>query len=143
MIYLCGSPALAIFNFGNGVLNAVGDTKRPLMYLMTAGIVNIILNLFFVIVCKMGVSGVALASIIAQYLSAFLIIRCLIVTKQSYRLSFHRSALIRRLPLGFYASEYRQQCSTPLCGCQYMYTDFDKPVQPCCSRGKFGSNECG
>ena len=88
MIYLCGSPALAIFNFGNGVLNAVGDTKRPLMYLMTAGIVNIILNLFFVIVCKMGVSGVALASIIAQYLSAFLIIRCLIVTKQSYRLSF-------------------------------------------------------
>ena len=100
MIYLCGSPALAIFNFGNGVLNAVGDTKRPLMYLMTAGIVNIILNLFFVIVCKMGVSGVALASIIAQYLSAFLIIRCLIVTKQSYRLSFSSVGFDKEAALG-------------------------------------------
>ena len=47
MIYLCGSPALALYNFGNGVLSAVGDTKRPLIYLSISGIINIVLNLFF------------------------------------------------------------------------------------------------
>lgn len=54
MIYLCGSPALALYNFGNGVLSAVGDTKRPLIYLSISGIINIVLNLFFVIVCRLG-----------------------------------------------------------------------------------------
>ena len=86
MIYLCGSPALAIYNFGNGVLSAVGDTKRPLIYLSISGVLNIILNLFFVIVCRLGVIGVAIASIIAQYLSAALIINCLRKTYASYGL---------------------------------------------------------
>lgn len=80
MIYLCGSPALALYNFGNGVLSAVGDTKRPLIYLSISGIINIVLNLFFVIVCRLGVIGVAIASIIAQYISAALIIRFLLKT---------------------------------------------------------------
>ena len=74
-IYLLGSPALAMYNYGNAVLSAVGDTKRPLMYLITAGIINVVLNLFFVIVCRLGVVGVALASIISQYISAFLILK--------------------------------------------------------------------
>lgn len=87
-IYLCGSPALAIYNFGNGVLSSVGDTKRPLIFLAVAGIVNVILNLFFVLVCGLGVSGVALASIISQYLSAFLILLCLMRTKACYGLDF-------------------------------------------------------
>lgn len=86
MIYLCGSPALAIYNFGNGVLSAVGDTKRPLIYLSISGVLNIILNLFFVIVCRLGVAGVAIASIISQYLSAALIINCLRKTYASYGL---------------------------------------------------------
>ncbi len=73
-IYALGMPALAIFNFGNGVLSANGDTKRPLAYLMIAGILNVIFNLFFVIVCKMAEDGVALASIITQYVSAVLIL---------------------------------------------------------------------
>ena len=73
-IYALGMPALAIFNFGNAVLSAKGDTARPLVYLTAAGILNVILNLFFVIVCCMSVDGVALASIISQYLSAVLII---------------------------------------------------------------------
>lgn len=51
-IYALGMPALGIFNFGNAVLSASGDTKRPLAYLTAAGILNVILNLFFVIVCK-------------------------------------------------------------------------------------------
>ena len=95
MIYLCGSPALAIYNFGNGVLSAVGDTKRPLIYLSISGVVNIILNLFFVIVCKMGVNGVAIASIIAQYLSAALIINCLRKTYASYGLRVQDIAMDR------------------------------------------------
>lgn len=73
-IYALGMPALGIFNFGNGVLSANGDTTRPLTYLMIAGILNVIFNLFFVIVCHMAEDGVALASIITQYVSAGLIL---------------------------------------------------------------------
>lgn len=73
-IYALGMPALGIFNFGNGVLSANGDTKRPLAYLMIAGILNVVFNLFFVIVCGMAEDGVALASIITQYVSAVLIL---------------------------------------------------------------------
>ena len=74
-VYLLGTPALAIYNFGGGILSAAGDSKRPLYYLFAAGMVNIVLNLFFVIVCNLSVMGVALASAISQYLSAFLILR--------------------------------------------------------------------
>ena len=73
-IYALGMPALGIFNFGNAVLSASGDTRRPLMYLTIAGVLNVILNLFFVIVCRMAADGVALASIISQYVSAFLVV---------------------------------------------------------------------
>lgn len=73
-IYALGMPALGIFNFGNGALSANGDTKRPLAYLMIAGILNVLFNLFFVIVCGMAEDGVALASIITQYVSAALIL---------------------------------------------------------------------
>lgn len=73
-IYALGMPALGIFNFGNGVLSAAGDTKRPLAYLMIAGILNVIFNLIFVIAFKMAEDGVALASIITQYVSAILIL---------------------------------------------------------------------
>lgn len=73
-VYFLGLPALAIFNFGNAVLSAVGDTKRPLFYLTASGVLNVALNLLFVIGLHMSVTGVALASIIAQYLSAILVL---------------------------------------------------------------------
>ena len=73
-IYCLGMPALAVYNFGNAVFSAVGDTRRPLYYLSIAGVINVVLNLFFVIVCKMAADGVALASIISQYLSAVLVL---------------------------------------------------------------------
>ena len=73
-IYFIGMPAVAIYNFGNGLYSAVGNTKKPLIILFISGILNIALNLFFVIVCRLDVAGVALASIISQYLSAFLIL---------------------------------------------------------------------
>lgn len=72
-IYILGVPGVALYNYGYGVLSAAGDTKRPLYYLTVAGIVNIILNLIFVIYLKMDCAGVALASVISQYISAVLV----------------------------------------------------------------------
>lgn len=71
-IYMLGAPALAIFNFSSASISASGDTKRPLYFLIIGGIVNVILNLIFVIVFKLSVLGVAIASVISQYLSMFL-----------------------------------------------------------------------
>lgn len=90
-IYLLGMPAAALYNFGNAVLSAAGDTKRPLYYLSFAGVVNIALNLLFVIVFHMNVMGVALASVIAQYISAILILSLLFRTKENF--SLHLSQL--------------------------------------------------
>ena len=73
-IYLLGMPALALFNFGNGVLSASGDTKRPLIFLSLSGLLNVLLNLLFVIPLGMAEAGVALASAIAQSVSAILIL---------------------------------------------------------------------
>ena len=84
-IYCLGMPAMAVFNFGNAVLSA-GDTKKPLYFLSMAGVINILLNLFFVIVCHLAAAGVALASIISQYISAALVI-----------LSLRRSGSVVRL----------------------------------------------
>ena len=98
-IYLLGTPALAMFNFGNAVLSAAGDTKRPLYYLTFAGVVNVLLNLFFVLICKMGVSGVAIASIISQYISAALVLRLLLCSEESFALrkeNLHIDRLILR-----------------------------------------------
>ena len=85
-IYFLGMPAMAIYNFGNGVFSAVGDTRKPLVYLTIAGVLNVVLDLFFVIVCKMSVAGAALATILTQYLSAFLILRALARTDGCYGL---------------------------------------------------------
>ena len=89
-IVFVGMPALMTYDFGAGILRAIGDTKRPLAYLFTAGVINVILNLFFVIVCHMGVAGVALATIISQYTSAALVLRCMIKSDAAYKLSLHK-----------------------------------------------------
>ncbi|MBQ8505920.1 MAG: MATE family efflux transporter [Clostridia bacterium] len=77
-IYFAGMPFNMLYNFGAAVLRAVGDTKRPLYFLTVAGIVNVVLNLVFVIVFHMGVAGVALATIISQAISAVLVVICLV-----------------------------------------------------------------
>ena len=108
-IYSLGMPAMAIYNYGNGVLSANGDTKRPLVYLTIAGILNVILNLFFVIVCHLAASGVAMASAIAQYVSAILIIRNLLRREDDSRLHISkirvdkltaRAVLVLGIPAG-------------------------------------------
>lgn len=85
-IYFAGMPFMMAYNFGSAVLRAVGDTRRPLYYLMIAGMVNVALNLIFVICFSMGVAGVATATVISQAISAALVIRCLIRTEGVYRL---------------------------------------------------------
>jgi putative MATE family efflux protein len=77
-IYFLGMTATMVYNFGSAILRAVGDTKRPLYYLFGAGVVNVVLNLFFVIVLKMDVAGVAAATAISQSISAALVVRCLV-----------------------------------------------------------------
>lgn len=85
-IYFAGMPFLMTYNFGSAVLRAVGDTKRPLYYLFLAGIMNVVLNLIFVIVFSMGVAGVATATIVSQMVSALLVLRCLLKTDGVYKL---------------------------------------------------------
>lgn len=76
-IYFAGMPVILLYNFGSSILRAVGDTQRPLYYLFGAGVINIVLNLIFVIGFHLGVAGVALATVISQVVSAGLILRCL------------------------------------------------------------------
>lgn len=94
-LYFLGLPAMAVYNYGNAVFSAVGDTKRPLRYLLFSGVLNVALNLFFVIVCHRDVDGVALASVISQYVSAALILAALLRVREDYGL---RSAELRFHP---------------------------------------------
>lgn len=89
-VYFLGAPAIALYNYGNAVLSAVGDTKHPLYYLSLAGIVNVILNLVFVIAFHMGVAGVALASAISQCISAGLLMWTLLRAEGDYGLKLSR-----------------------------------------------------
>lgn len=104
-IYFLGMPALMIYNFGSAMMRAFGDTKRPLYYLFTAGILNVVLNLILVIVCRMSVAGVAIATVASQYLSAALVIRCLIREKGDMRLvpaklRLHKETALKIIGIG-------------------------------------------
>lgn len=76
-IYFAGMPVIMLYNYGASILRAIGDTKRPLYYLLTAGVVNVVLNLIFVIAFDMSVAGVALATVISQCISVGLLLRCM------------------------------------------------------------------
>lgn len=95
-IYFVGMPAMLVYNFGAAILRAIGDTKRPLYYLLSAGVINVVLNLFFVIVLDMGVAGVATATVASQVVSAVLIVRCLMQSEGIYRLNLHELKLHRK-----------------------------------------------
>lgn len=89
-IYFAGVPAVLIYNFGSAVMRAVGDARRPTYFLMSAGLINISLNLVFVIFFHMDVAGVAIATIIAQTVSAALVLRCLVKTEDCYKLDIKK-----------------------------------------------------
>ena len=85
-IYFFGMPFFMLYNYGAAILRAVGDTKRPLMYLIAAGTANAVLDLILVIIFKMGVAGVAIGTITSQFISCVLVIRCLCKTNAIYKL---------------------------------------------------------
>ncbi len=87
-IYFLGMPFFMLYNYGAAILRAVGDTKRPLLFLMIAGVINACLNMVLVIVFKLGVAGVAIATVISQMISCVLVLRCLCRSESSYRLRF-------------------------------------------------------
>lgn len=89
-IYFVGMPFNLVYNFAASVLRAVGDTKRPLYFLTISGMANIVLNLIFVIVFKMSVAGVALATVISQVISCILILFALFKSNECYQLRFNK-----------------------------------------------------
>lgn len=92
-IYFLGMPFFMMYNYGAAILRAVGDTKRPLLFLVIAGIVNAGLNMFLVIVFHLGVAGVAISTVISQMISCVLVIICLYRTQSSYQLRFSKLKL--------------------------------------------------
>lgn len=93
-IYFIGTPGTLLYNFGSAILRAAGDTRRPLYYLTIAGVTNVVLNLIFVIGLSMGVAGVGTATIVSQYISAALVIRCLIQSDSVYRLRLRELRIV-------------------------------------------------
>ena len=105
-IYFIGVPGTVMYNFGAALLRAFGDTKRPMVFLTVSGVVNACLNLFFVIVCHMSVDGVATATVISQYISLFLVVRCLCRSEGLSHLELKEIRLdkeesIRMIQIGF------------------------------------------
>lgn len=92
-VYFLGMPASMLYNFSAAILRAIGDTKRPLVYLSVAGVVNVVLNLFFVIVCHWSVFGVALATTVSQIVSAILVLRCLMNEEGGIRVNLRELKL--------------------------------------------------
>ncbi len=95
-IYFLGMPALAVYNFGNAVFSAAGNTRKPLMFLSCSGVLNIILNLFFVLVVGMDVAGVAIASVASQYVSAVCIVLALARTDAAHALHIQQLKIDRK-----------------------------------------------
>lgn len=89
-IYFLGMPFFMLYNYGAALLRAVGDTKRPLFFLVISGMTNAVLNLVLVIVFHMGVAGVAIGTIVSQLISSILVLRCLYTSNTSYRLYFSK-----------------------------------------------------
>ena len=92
-IYFMGMPFFMLYNYGAAILRAVGDTKRPLYFLIIAGVINAGLNMVMVIVFGLGVSGVGIATVFSQMVSCVLVLTCLCRTDGSYKLSFSKLSI--------------------------------------------------
>ena len=104
-IYFFGAPANVVYNFGAALLRAKGDTRRPLLYLTIAGVVNVVLNIILVVAANMDVAGVAVATIVSQYISAALILLALLREKGELKLDlkklrFHKEELKHIVRIG-------------------------------------------
>lgn len=95
-IYFMGMPFFMLYNYGAAILRAVGDTKRPLLFLIISGATNVLLNLLLVIQFHLGVAGVAIATVISQCISCILVLRCLYLSDGSYQLRFNKLGMNAR-----------------------------------------------
>ena len=95
-IYFMGMPFFMLYNYGAAILRAVGDTKRPLLFLIISGATNVLLNLLLVIQFHLGVAGVAIATVISQCISCILVLRCLYLSDGSYQLRFNKLGMKTR-----------------------------------------------
>mgnify|MGYP003289848831 CR=1 FL=1 len=130
-IYFIGMPFNLLYNFASSILRAVGDTKRPLYYLTIAGIINVLLNILFVISFDMSVAGVALGTIISQAVSAILVMITLIKTKESYgiklnKLKIHKKELLEIAKVGLPAGIQSSIFSISNVLIQSSVNNFDK-----------------
>ena len=89
-IYFLGMPFFMLYNYGAAILRAVGDTRRPLLFLIVAGITNAMLNVILVVKFHMAVEGVAIATVVSQLISCILVLRCLYQSESSYQLRFSK-----------------------------------------------------
>lgn len=92
-IYFCGMPFFMLYNYGAAILRAAGDTRRPLIILICAGVINAVLNMVLVIRFHLDVAGVAIATVFSQLVSSVCIVWCLCTSRQSYRLEFRKLAI--------------------------------------------------
>jgi putative MATE family efflux protein len=134
-IYFCGMPMSLLYNFGSAILRAMGDTTRPFYYLVAGGVINIALNLFFVIVCGMDVAGVAIATAVSQGVSAILIMRALMKIDGPCRVYWRklrfcwknlREILWVGIPAGFQSSCFSIYYCTGKCKKTKLTTRVDK-----------------
>ncbi len=100
LIYFAGCPAIFVYNFGAAILRTKGDTKRPLFFLIIAGVINVLLNLLFVTSFGMDADGVALATTISQYVAAFLTVKSLSLQEDATRLIFCKLRIVKAELLG-------------------------------------------
>lgn len=108
-IYFAGITFLLFYNMGSGILRAIGNSRDPLIYLAVASVLNVILDVLLVCVARLGVAGVALGTMIAQAVSAYLVMRQLIRTREAYRVElkkirFHRDMIRQILMVGLPAA---------------------------------------
>ena len=89
-IYFLGMPFFMLYNYGAAILRAVGDTRRPLLFLIVAGVVNAVLNVILVVKFHMAVEGVAIATVVSQFISCVLVLHCLYQSDSSYQLRFSK-----------------------------------------------------
>ncbi len=137
-IYFAGTPFSALYNYGAAALRAIGDTRRPLVYLTLSGITNVVLNLLFVIVFRMDVAGVALATILSQALSAALVIRCLMKSEDELRFSWSKlcmdkASLVEMARIGIPAGAYSTLFSLANVVVQGAINSYDSIIMAACS----------
>ena len=129
-IYFCGMPFFMLYNYGAAILRAVGDTKRPLIFLLISGVINAILNLFLVIQFHLDVAGVGIATVISQLISCILVLRCLYCSESSYQFRPEKLNLVFRLGSRVPSSTCPMLCCshrlTPLA--RFPWQDIQQPT---------------